>query len=136
MYDMSLLEDRVCDELRKIAEKGISTSNLDATYKLVDIYKDIKEAGRLAKDDGYSARYARRGEGAHDDISRAYDRYMDNKSSYRYSGSSDCKARMMDTLEDYMDSFVAKMETMLHDTDCQEERDTINRYISKIKSLR
>ena len=29
-------------ELGKIAEKGLTTSNLDAAYKLVDMYKDLK----------------------------------------------------------------------------------------------
>jgi hypothetical protein len=29
-------------ELGKIADKGLTTSNLDAAYKLVDMYKDLK----------------------------------------------------------------------------------------------
>ena len=41
----------------------------------------------------------------------------------------------MDTLEDYMDDFSQKMEEMLRDSDCAEERTTIKRYLDKIKNL-
>ena len=30
-------------ELEKIAEKGLTTSNLETAYKLVDMYKDLKK---------------------------------------------------------------------------------------------
>ena len=44
-------------------------------------------------------------------------------------------ARLMDTLEDYMDDFTKQMEEMMRDSDCAEERNTIKRYIDKIKNL-
>ena len=40
---MHKLLEKVEKELHNIAEKGISSANLDTTYKLIDIYKDIKE---------------------------------------------------------------------------------------------
>lgn len=64
-----------------------------------------------------------------------YDRYIDSKHSYRSNKSSDCKQRMMDALEDYMDDFAQKMEDMMRDSDCAEERTTIKRYIDKIKNI-
>lgn len=42
--DMNKLLEKVEKELGAIAEKGISSSNLETTFKLIDIYKDIKEA--------------------------------------------------------------------------------------------
>lgn len=42
MKDMTRLIDRICDELDKIAEKGLNTSNLETAYKLVDMYKDLR----------------------------------------------------------------------------------------------
>lgn len=33
---------RIEDELSKIADNGLTTGNLDMTYKLIDMYKDIK----------------------------------------------------------------------------------------------
>ena len=41
---MEDLLKRVKKELYAIADKGITSSNLESTYKLIDIYKDIKEA--------------------------------------------------------------------------------------------
>lgn len=41
---MDKLMEKVKKELNNIAEKGLSSTNLETTYKLIDIYKDIKEA--------------------------------------------------------------------------------------------
>ena len=64
-----------------------------------------------------------------------YDRYMESKQSYRSSKSPECKQRLMENLEQYMDDFSQRMEEMLRDSDCQEERATIKRYIDKIKNI-
>ena len=64
-----------------------------------------------------------------------YDRYMDSKESYRANKSPECKQRLMDTLANYMDDFSQKMEEMLRDSDCAEERTTIKRYIDQFKNL-
>lgn len=81
---MEELLRKVKKELENIGEKGLSSSNLDTTYKLIDIYKDIKEAcyyedqtendmygarggrgrGRYRDDDDYSGNYGRQGGGS------------------------------------------------------------------------
>ena len=42
MKDMKKLCEVIENELHKIAEKGLTTSNVDTAYKLVDMYKDLK----------------------------------------------------------------------------------------------
>ena len=42
MEKMKNLCELIESELSKIAEKGLTTSNLETAYKLVDMYKDIK----------------------------------------------------------------------------------------------
>lgn len=42
MMDMYKLQANIDEEIRKIAEKGFSTSNIDNAMKLVDMAKDIK----------------------------------------------------------------------------------------------
>ena len=42
MEKMKKLCELIESELSKIADKGLTTSNLDAAYKLVDMYKDLK----------------------------------------------------------------------------------------------
>lgn len=56
---MEELLHKVKKELGNIADKGLTSSNLDTTYKLIDIYKDIKEAEYYEKcneEDTYGAR--------------------------------------------------------------------------------
>lgn len=90
---MEQLLRKVKKELESIGDKGLTSSNLDTTYKLIDIYKDIKEAcyyeemteggdtyGRRSRgadgryrgddrmyrdDDDYDDRYGRRGRGSY-----------------------------------------------------------------------
>lgn len=65
--------DVICEEIDKIAEKGLTTQNLETAYKLIDMYKDLKTVegmddwaeeeysqarGRYAKRDSMG-RYAR-----------------------------------------------------------------------------
>ena len=192
MRDMEKLSGVIEEELKKIAEKGLNTANLDTAYKLVDMYKDIKNTdywetkgeyymavldemqGGYSQDDGYSMRkrdargrysrdgmgggmsydggnsYARRGgfgrysrengygQGrgySQEDGYSGYDRYMDSKQAYRSGKSPECKQRLMDTLEEYMDNFSQQMEEMLRDADCAGERTTIKRYLDKIKNI-
>lgn len=175
MGNMEKLCRVVEEELRKIADKGLNTGNLDTAYKLIDMYKDLKKAelaelemeemggysqegysryegshserrkrdryGRYSRDDGSSYENSdslRRGYSRNsysDGGYSGYDRYMDSKQSYRSSKSPECKQRLMDTLEDYMDDFTQRMEEMMRDSDCAEERSTIKRYLEKIKNI-
>lgn len=64
-----------------------------------------------------------------------HERYMDAKHSYRNGGGSDCKQRLVTTLDNYMDNFSRRMEEMLRDADCAEERETIQRYLHKLRNL-
>lgn len=201
MDNMEKLCGLIEDELKKVVDKGLNVSNLEVAYKLVDMYKDIKNTeywdvkseyymgvldemqggysqddgysmegyserrgqkrdsrGRYSRDGGYSANYdnesslARRGQhyvrghysrndgysrsnGRDGGYSQNYDRYMDSKQSFRSEKTSECKKRLMASLEEYMEDMSAQMEEMLRDSDCAEERDTIKRYLDKIKSI-
>lgn len=85
---MHRLLERVEKELENIASKGLSSSNLDATYKLIDIYKDIKESAyyetMTGKEGSYDAR-ARDSKGRYmdSDYKRLYDK-QDNWGEERY----------------------------------------------------
>ena len=133
-----------------MVEKGLSTANIEHAYKLVDMYKDLKQVehwesedmedgqsqrgrkrdrmGRYSREDGYA--YA---EGPHE--ADAKRRYLDAKHSYRTTKSSECKRQLMDTVNEYMEDFAQEMEEMMRDADCKEERDTISRYIQQIRNL-
>lgn len=194
MRDMEKLCSVIEEELQKIAEKGLNTGNLETAYKLIDMYKDLKnteywemkgeyymgmmDGGYSEADGGYSSgnysergrkrdsmgRYSREGSmnrynnglsyagrggnrysgrlnewdgGYSGNMGRneRYGEYMDSKQSYRSSKTPECKKRLMETLEEYMEDFSAQMEEMLRDSDCAEERTTIKRYLDKIKNI-
>lgn len=57
---MEDLMRKVKKELTTIADKGLTSSNLDTAYKLIDIYKDIKEAEYYDKCNEESEHYGAR----------------------------------------------------------------------------
>ena len=183
MEKMKKLCELIESELSKISEKGLTTSNLETAYKLVDMYKDLKnteywetkgeyydtvlmemQGGYSERDyammeDDYSmrgrkrdrmGRYSRDDGMRHDDRMRRggrrdysmddgysmYDRVMDAKQSYRSEKSQDSKQRLMESLEDYMDDFTEKIKEMARDADSQDERDLINKFLSKMQNIR
>lgn len=193
MEKMKKLCELIESELSKIAEKGLTTSNLETAYKLVDMYKDLKNTeywetkgeyydyvlmemqggyserdyammdddysmrgrkrdrmGRYSRDDGMGgqsmARNGRRdnrgrynregGYSMNDGGYSMYDRYMDAKQSYRSNQSMDGKQKLMESLEDYMDDFTEKIKEMSRDADSAEERELINKFMTKLQNIR
>ena len=159
MQDLHKLCDMVENSIHDLSKRGLVGVNVDNMYKLVDILKDLKNikywevkeeyyenmnggnehSHRASYNDGNSYRRKRDAMGrysrAHDREVEHYDEYSMAKESYRNHRTSDCKNRLMETLDDYMDSFTEKMQEMLKDADCSEERETIKRYIDKLKSF-
>lgn len=142
-------------ELKKIADRGLTSGNLDTAYKLIDMYKDVKQVeqmeegnysedsygrhwvkGHYSRDNGSSYNDSYRGYGRSMATDDNYNNYLESKRRYRSNKSVDCKERMMQSLDDYIDSFTKKMEELAEEADCAEEKQTIERYISKIKSVR
>ena len=194
MEKMNKLCELIESELSKIAEKGLTTSNLETAYKLVDMYKDLKNTeywetkgeyydyvlmemqggysegnysmmeddysmrgrkrdrmGRYSREDGMGGQSYARGRGGRDNRGRysrdggysqndggysMYDRYMDAKQSYRSNQSMDGKQKLMESLEDYMDDFTEKIKEMHRDSDTPEERELLQRFMTKLQNIR
>lgn len=64
-----------------------------------------------------------------------YSNYMDKKNSYRAGKDTDCKQRMLAALEEHMDALTNELEEMSRDADCREEKDTMRRYVEKIRNI-
>lgn len=147
-----MLNPRMCEiiesEIDKITEKGLTASNIEMAYKLIDMYKDIKTVEGMEEysyegDSSYGyrkrdsmGRYSR--EGAYNYSNDAYDpyvKYSQAKYDYRHSRSNGSKQAIMTSLDDYMNDITGKLTDMMRDADTQDERETIKRYISKIKSM-
>ena len=105
--------------------------------------------GRYSRADGMmpdydrGSSYARRGEHyvrghysrANGSGNDSYSEYMDSKQSYRNGKSEDCKRRMLAALEEHMDALTEELGEMSKDADCREERETISRYIEKLRKM-
>lgn len=78
---MDKLMEKVKKELENIAEKGLSASNLETTYKLIDIYKDIKEAeyyeSEIKEEQGGDYGMPQRRDSRGRYMEGGYDRYYD-----------------------------------------------------------
>lgn len=183
MRDIERLCDIIEEELGKIAEKGLTTGNLETAYKLIDMYKDLKNTkywdtkseyymevlsemrGGYSQEDNYSNRQDNRGrysradgrmapdyeqESSYANRGKHYVRghysrlsghdpymdYMDGKQSYRSGGrTEDCKNRMIGALEEHMEMLTQDLGEMSKDSDCREERETIKRYIDKLRNM-
>lgn len=105
--------------------------------------------GRYSKEDGmmmpdYDMGSSYRGRGMHyvkGHYSHAnepdhYDKYMGYKNSYRTGAKDeDCKRRMLAALEEHMDALTEELGEMSKDADCREERETMKRYIEKLRNM-
>lgn len=153
--------DVICEEIDKIAEKGLTTQNLETAYKLIDMYKDLKTVegmedyaeeeysqargrGRNARRDSMG-RYSRNsytggssyGRGSSYDggdyAGESEQRYMQSKRAYRNDHSMASKQGMLEDLEDFMSEMHGKLKELKRDADTPEERETIDRYIKMLE---
>ena len=126
------------ETIERTIKDGLTTSNLDIVYKLVDIYKDIKEVenmnygeyngrgpghgsyGEYNRGYGeYYGNYGRRGYDAkyrgHDSIDRMsneYGRYMENRDRYGANEDTDRSFHyMVKALEDFIKVLYEEAET-------------------------
>ena len=106
---MHELLEKVTRELEKIGDKGLTSSNLDTTYKLIDIYKDIKESLYYEK---------------------MCEKSSENIEKREYELSQDY---MVESVELAMSSFVKFIEALYEHLGTQKEREIIHTYLDKLK---
>lgn len=156
---MKELLKKVEKELEAIGDKGLSSSNLDTTYKLIDIYKDIKEAcyyEDMTKEDSYGAR-SRDSRGRYNEnnynrgdydynyypLNDREERYLEriregvrdyNEGRNRYRDGHS-KDRMIDGVDMAMGALVNFVEYMMDYAETNQEKDVIRKHIEKLKNL-
>ena len=132
--------EKMTESINKILDEGLNTQNVELMYKLVDIYKDIKEVksmnygeyGRRAGYDSYGrenygnynmeygrGRYGRqgydmkyRGDENIDRMYNEYGRYMENRNRYGNGEETDKSFHyMVKSLEDFIKVLYEEAET-------------------------
>lgn len=152
---MKELQNRVKKELDNIGEKGITSSNLDSTYKLVDIYKDILEIcekeGNSRTYDRYYDEYNMRGRdnsgrymGDHSyHTDEKFERYLTRmrdgvedynagRMRYRDGGSNE---RMVEGIEMTMGAIVNFIESLLDIAETSQEKEIVRKYVDRIRKV-
>ena len=134
---MDALLNRVKRELDVIADKGITSSNLETTYKLIDIYKDIREiecmegtssdteTKRTHYTDERTERYLTR-------MNEGMSEYKEGCTKYREGGS---EARMIDGIEITMGAVLNFVESLMDYAETSSEKDIVRKYVNKLKDI-
>lgn len=161
---MRELLEKVEKQLESIGDKGLTSSNLDTTYKLIDIYKDIKEAKyyeEMCRGGGnmYEARGGRGGS-YNDNYNNRWDegynthgwtiypnerteRYMtrmrDGMETYnagrnRYRDGGS-NDRMVEGIEMTMEAIVKFIESLMDLAETPQEKEIVKKYIDKIHKI-
>ena len=154
-FDMLSDIKRIVEEpIKTIIKDGVSSSNLDYLYKLVDIHKDIaNEEYWLAKEESFM-RYGEHSRGTYgrrsrdsrgrfmghrpedriDEMYMNYQAYSEGKEAHS-RGVYGAKEDSMMCLEDMLESMVDFVKMLKDEAGSQEEMELIHRYIAKISEM-
>ena len=149
----------ICDEIDKIADKGLSTSNIEIAYKLIDMYKDMKTVEAMEDYDGDSynsyamkydndsmargrmrakrdsmGRYSREG-ATYEQGGRSYADSMYSQAKRDYRESRAGKNDVMESLEMKMRELRDELKEMSRDSDFPEERQKIDKYVKMLDNV-
>lgn len=144
------------EKIEEILKEGITSSNLNLLYQLVDIQKDIEEIksersenmnygryseyGARMRDSrgrymarGYGENYGARYKG-HDYIDEMYGnygRYEEGRGSYN-RGNYGAKGETLDSLECMLEAAADFMKMLKEEATSPEEMELVHKYIQKI----
>ena len=149
----------ICDEIDKIADKGLSTSNIEIAYKLIDMYKDMKTVeamedydnesynsyamrydgesmarGRMRAKRDSMGRYSREG-ATYEQGGRSYADSMYSQAKRDYRESRAGKNDVMESLEMKMRELRDELKEMSRDSDFPEERQKIDKYVKMLDNV-
>lgn len=96
-------------EIDKICEVGLNVNNMDRAYKLIDMCKDIATIDHYEAETPTMAKSGMAGAG---------------------------RSSVADKLDGYMDSFEEKMSSLLNSATDANEKQEIQGYINRLRSLR
>lgn len=136
----------IMQELHEIEERGLSGGNLELAYRLIDMYKDLKNVeyweAKMHKEredmEGYSSRGRRRDSMGRYSRDGGYS-YADGGTGGGYSNNDNYSYRSSydgHSLDDCVDDMVERLEEMARDARSPEEREKIHAYVKKIKQMR
>ena len=125
--ELEKLKTTLMEELTDLSKQGVTSSNLDAIYKLTS---SIKALCKIMKEDdeGYSQRsrmYYRDGDSWNG--GNSYERMRDRDGRYRSNGGY--------SRGDGKEEMISKLEDMLEDAESEKEREAIRKCVSQLRNI-
>ena len=128
--DAELLAKKVGKELDTIAEKGITSSNLENAYKLIDIYKDIKEIETMTNTQTTKTHKA-----WNDRTERYFNKIEEGLDDYSEACSKESEERMIEGIEMVMNAIVNFVESLIDHAETSQEKEIIRKHANKLKNI-
>lgn len=134
------LLERLCEYLDKVANQNLDATDIDYLFKVVDIYKDIKEVqnmnnyGEYGRYEDYGrrgvdSRY--RGESYMDGMRGSYRNYEEARNEYN-RGNYGAKEDGLKELEYMLHALVKFAKTIKEEASSPEEQDIVRKHFKKI----
>ena len=130
--------------IEQVGNDGLGSADIDYLFKVVDIYKDMKEVecmnnyGRYdAYGDygrrGYDMKY--RGDRYMEGMSGSYRNYEAARNEYNNSGNYGAKEEGLKELEYMLHSLVKFAKTIKEEANSPEEQEIVRRHFMKISEM-
>lgn len=136
------LIEKLCEYLETVADRNLDATDIDYLYKVVDIYKDIKEVQNMnyGRYDAYGeygrkgvdARY--RGEAYMDSMRGSYRTYEDARNEYN-NGNYGAKEDGLKELDYMMHAAMKFIKMIKQEATSPEEQEIIRKHIMKISEM-
>lgn len=138
MINLEELLRKVQKELEAIGEKGLSMSNLETTYKLIDIYKDIKEACYYETKTEKQEKKEKASYFSESD-EKCMSRLMEGMKMYREGreefNEGKGNNKMIEGLDIMMSSLTAFITALMNQIAISAEKEVIRRHINVLREL-
>lgn len=149
---MILLEEtikKLCEYIEKVGTMNLDATDIDYLYKVVDIYKDLKEVESMNGYGNYGNEYGREVNGAYgrrgvdsryraskymDSMRGGYEAYEDSRNEYG-RGNYGAKEDGLKELEYMMHAATKFIKTIKEEATSPEEQEIVKKHLMKISEL-
>lgn len=133
MEDIVKIMQRQLDLEITSARQKLTSSNLDAIYKLTTSIINISKMGTASNPEKQKPEYS---DGTFDrNIDLLYERYMNAKSLYKENGGQVYKDALMESVRRLMSEVYDMVSSMLKDCECAEEKKEIQLNVKKLGGI-
>lgn len=150
---MEEMNEKLCEYIKNAGSKNLDATDIDYLYKVVDIYKDLKEVENMNNGYGrynaygneygreYNNSYGRRGVDARyrgesymDGMNGSYRNYEDARNEYN-NGNYGAKEDGLKELEYMMHSAMKFIKMIKEEATSPEEQEIVRKHIMKISEM-